>query len=147
MKINTKYFGEMDIAEAEVVRFPEQLPGLHDSHEYVIIRFYDDDDSLLCLQSLNEPALAFVVMNPFYLFEDYMPVLAPEDFRTLRAERDTLLVFYVIVVVHEDWIDSTVNLRCPIAINPEMRLGKQVVMDNSSYGLRHPLNAGMRKGD
>ena len=147
MKINTKYFGEMDISKDEIVHFPEQLFGFDRSQNYVVIRFYDEDDSLLCLQSLDEPTLAFVLINPFYLFEDYAPVSSPEDLKALDANWGTPLVFYVIVVVHENWIDSTVNLRCPIAVNPEKRLGKQLVMEDSAYSMRHPINPGKRKGE
>jgi len=145
MKINTKYFGELDVAEEEALCFPEPLPGFDGSREYVIIRFDDEDDSLYCLQSMTDPTLALVIINPFYLVPDYAPWLNAEDFKTLKAQQDTPLAFYAIAVVHDDWMDSTINLRCPIAINPENRLGKQIVMDDLTYSMRHPINVGTEK--
>lgn len=145
MKIDTKYFGEMDVSESEIIHFPEPIPGFEGSSEYIIIRFYDDDDSLLCLQSLNQVNLAFVLVNPFYLIEDYVPSFTLEDLKTLEAELDTPVAFYAIAVAHDNWVDSTVNLRCPIAVNPTKRLGKQLIMDDSTYSMRHPVTAGDQK--
>lgn len=141
MKINTKYFGEMNISDEEKIGFPEPLPGFEESREYVIIRFYDDDDSLLCMQSLQDPDLAFILMNPFYLLDDYVPTFSPEDLNILQADESTPLAFYAITVVHENWHDSTVNLRCPVAVNPAARKGRQLIMSDTSYSMRHPLDA------
>jgi len=145
MKINTKYFGEMDVAETDVIHFPEPLQGFELSPEYIIIRFDDDDDSLLCLQSMVDPNLAFVLVNPFYLIEDYAPSITMEDLDTLEAEQNTPLAFYAVAVIHENWMDSTINLRCPIAVNPEKQLGKQLIMDQNAYSMRHPISAGSQK--
>lgn len=145
MKINTKYFGEMDVTNEEVISFPETIPGFEDSSKYIIIRFYDDDDSLLCLQSISKTEVAFVLLNPFYMVPDYKPSFSQDDLSLLQANEDTPLAFYAIAVVHEDWKDSTINLRCPIAVNPEKQLGKQLIMDDTLYSMRQPINAGTQK--
>ena len=31
------------------------------------------------------------------------------------------------------------NLKCPIAIHPETRVARQVILDNDRYEMRHPL--------
>ena len=140
MVIETKYFGEMEIPEGEMINFPEPMLGFEDSRKYVIIQFYDDSDSLLCLQSADKPDLALVLVNPHYILEKYSPALNSEDLSILRAHEDTPLAFYNIAVVHDDWKDSTVNLRCPIATNPKTMLGRQIIMEDTSYSMRHPLN-------
>ena len=145
MLINTKYFGEMDVAEDEKILFPEPLLGFEDSLRYILIRFYDDPDSMFCLQSISDPDAAFVLVDPIYVIENYTVSLSRDDRKVLQAEDDTPLAFYVIAVVRDDWRDSTVNLRCPIAINPEKRLGKQLIMDDTSYSMRHPIDAGAQK--
>jgi len=145
MVVNTKYFGEMDVTEDDKVVFPEPLPGFEGLSDYVIIRFYDDSDSILCLQSMDDADLAFVIMNPFYVVNDYAPALGAEDCRILDAHKDAPLSFYVIAVVHEDWNDTTVNLKCPIAVNHENGVAKQVIMDDTSYSMRHPIASGARK--
>jgi len=145
MLINTKYFGEMNVAEEEKIFFPEPLLGFEDSSHYILIRFYDEPDSMFCLQSTSIPDAAFVLADPVYIVENYTVSLSPDDFKTLQADKDTLLAFYVIAVVRDDWKDSTVNLRCPIAVNPEKKLGKQLIMEDTSYSMRHPIDAGAKE--
>ncbi|MCL1982298.1 MAG: flagellar assembly protein FliW [Clostridiales bacterium] len=145
MKINTKYFGEMDVADNQKINFTEPLPGFENLSGYIIVQFYDDSDSLLCLQSVDKPDLAFVLVNPHYVVESYAPVLAAEDLRALQADGGTPLAYYAIAVVNEDWKSSTVNLRCPIAINPDKMLGKQIIMEDTSYSMRHPVDRSAQK--
>ena len=146
MIIKTKYFGDIDITEAELIDFPEPMLGFEDSSQYVIIQFYDDSDSLLCLQSATDRDLALVLVNPHYVLEQYAPALSPEDLAALNANEDTPLAFYNLAVVREDWKDSTVNLRCPIAVNPGKMLGKQIIMEDLSYSMRHPLDLAAQEG-
>ena len=145
MVIHTKYFGKMDVAEDEKIEFPEPLLGFEGSPHFILVRFYDEPDSLFCLQSVASPETAFVLVDPIYVVENYTVSLSPDDLKTLQADDDTPLAFYCVAVVHDDWKDSTINLRCPIAVNPEKRLGKQLIMDNSSYSMRHPIDSGAQK--
>lgn len=146
MIIKTKYFGDMEVTEEELIDFPEPMLGFEDSHKYIIIQFYDDSDSLLCLQSADKSDLALVLVNPHYVLEKYSPTLMPEDLKALNANEDTPLAFYNIAVVREDWKDSTINLRCPIAVNPKKMLGKQIIMEDTSYSMRHPLDFAAQEG-
>ena len=55
----------------------------------------------LSLQSVQMPALSFVLMNPFSLMSDYAPQLSEEELRFMEAERSQELCFYVMCVVRE----------------------------------------------
>lgn len=145
MVINTKYFGEMHVADDEKIAFPEPILGFEHSSNYILVRFYDEPDSMFCLQSVEMPDSAFVLVDPIYVVENYTVSLSPDDLKTLQADDDTPLAFYCVAVVHDDWKDSTINLRCPIAVNPEKRLGKQLIMDKTSYSMRHPINVGAQE--
>ena len=135
----------MEVTEAEKIHFPEPLPGFENQYNYVIIQFYEDSDSLLCLQSIDDPTLALVIINPLYAVDKYSPYLTKEDMAALRASGDTPLAYYAIAVIHDDWKDSTINLKCPIVINPEKMLGRQVVTDDPSYSMRHPIDNDLSK--
>jgi len=145
MIIKTKYFSEIEVTDEEKINFPEPLPGFEALFDYVIIPFYDDSDSLLCLQSVDDPDLALVLINPAYVVANYSPTLSRDDFSALQAESDTPLAYYAISVIHDDWKDSTINLKCPIVINPEKMLGRQVVTDDPSYSMRHPIDNDLSK--
>ena len=146
MKIKTKYFGEIEVTEEEKIHFPEPLPGFEDQFNYVIVQFYEDSDSLLCLQSVENPDLALVLTNPLYVVDKYSPSLNPEDMAALQAGENTPLAYYAISVIHDNWKDSTMNLKCPVVVNPEKMLGRQVIMEDTSYSMRHPIDSELSKG-
>lgn len=139
MKVNTRYFGAMEVSPEEVISLDQGLFGFEHYNKFILIRFDDEDDTMLCLQSLDDASLCFVVVNPFRILLDYAPKLTEKELQELEVESDTDLHYYVIAVVGDDFKDTTVNLRCPIAINGDTKKGCQVILDNSSYSMRHPV--------
>lgn len=140
MKLQSKYFGEIDYLAADVVTFPSGLFGFEEEREFLILPFEGGAGSLLCFQSIATPALAFVAMNPFSLMPDYSPVLQPNELKDLGVADRQELAFYVLCVVKKPVSESTVNLKCPVAINPGTRVARQVILEDDTYDMRHPLN-------
>ena len=139
MRLKTKYFGEIDCPESDMLRFPDGLFGFEEEKEFFLLPFEGGGGALLCFQSAVTPGLAFVAMNPFSLKPDYAPVLAPGELKAMGVERSEDLCFYVLCVVKKPVADSTVNLKCPVAINPDTRVAQQVILDADSYEMRHLL--------
>lgn len=48
--------------------------------------------------------------------------------------------YYVMCVAREPVGESTVNLRCPVVVNPELRRAAQVILDTDAYHMRHRLD-------
>ena len=139
MQIDTKYFGPVEYECEDLLTFPNGLFGFESEHRFLLLPFAGSNGSLLCLQSVSTPALAFVVMDPFSLCPDYSPVLSPEELQLLGAEESGELGYYVLCVVKEPVSESTVNLRCPIVIQPKDRTAAQVILEGTSYHMRHRL--------
>lgn len=148
MLLQTKYFGQVECEEGHLLRFDRGLFGFEEEKEFYILPFEGSEGSLLCFQSVQTPQLAFVAMNPFSLKPDYAPVLAPEELRELGVERSQDLCFYALCVVRSPVADSTVNLRCPVAVNDRTGCAMQVILDGEEYHMRHLLSEfGSRKGE
>ena len=148
MRLQTKYFGEIDCPEEEVLRFPEGLFGFEEEKEFYLLPFEGSGGSLLCFQSAATPQLAFVAMNPFHLKPDYTPVLAGDELHMLGVERSEDLCFYTLCVVRNPVADSTVNLRCPVAVNDHTHQALQVILETEEYQMHHPLSEfGNRGGE
>lgn len=139
MKLQTKYFGEIECAEEDIITFPTGLFGFEEEHRFVLLPFAGSAATLLCLQSVDTPGLAFVVMDPFSLRPDYAPVLQPKELSELGVRESQELGFYVLCVVKKPVSDSTVNLKCPVAIHPDTRVARQVILETDQYEMRHPL--------
>jgi len=137
MKLNTKFFGEMDYEKEEIIRFPEGLFGFENEKEYLLIRFDDEDDTLLSLQSVNTPTLAFIVVNPFRIMSDYEPYVPDSDMEFLKVNNQELVAIYSIAVIGAELGDTTVNLKAPLVIDPATRTGRQVILDDTRYSFKH----------
>lgn len=138
--MQTKYFGELECPEEELIRFPRGLFGFEEERSFFLLPFQGSGGSLLCFQSARTPHLAFVAMNPFSLKPDYAPVLTAEELRELEVERSEELCFYTLCVVRSPVADSTVNLRCPVAVNDRTHQAMQVILEGEDYHMHHLLS-------
>ena len=139
MQIDTKYFGPVEYEPEDLLSFPNGLFGFESEHSFLLLPFAGSNGSLLCLQSVNTPGLAFVVMNPFSLCPDYAPSLPAEELQFLGASESGELGYYVLCAVKEPVCESTVNLRCPIVVHPSDRTAAQVILEDTPYHMRHRL--------
>lgn len=137
MKLNTKFFGEMDYEKEEIISFPDGLFGFEEEKEYLLIRFDDEDDTLLSLQSVNTPTLAFVVVNPFRIMPEYAPYVADADLESLGVNNQELVAIYSIAVIGAELENTTVNLKAPLVIDPATRTGRQVILEDTAYSFKH----------
>lgn len=145
MEINTTCFGRVTYNQTDLIHFVEGIIGFPQMKDYLPLPFNPDSDQMLCLQSVEESEISFILMNPFHLKADYQPQISEETIKLLHCEHPNDLSFYVIAVIREPFAESTVNLKCPIVVNSKNRLALQVVLEDSEYTLRHPLKSFLAK--
>ena len=137
MKLNTRDFGEIEIDEQKIINFPEGLLGFEKEKQFIIINPEDEDSPFQWLQSIKDPNLAFVIINPFSIYDDYDIIIPKTAQKKLKIKNQKDISVYSIVVVPEDIEKMTANLLGPIIINIDKRLGKQVILDDSRYSTKH----------
>lgn len=148
MKAETKYFGSVEYDEDDVLHFASGLFGFEKDTHFLLIPVEGGDGALLCLQSLETPQIAFTVMNPFFIKNDYSPILQGSELRELGAERSQDLCYYVLCVVRRPAGESTVNLRCPVVINDATGAAMQVILDTEEYEMSRTLSSlGRKEGE
>lgn len=94
MIINTHYYGSVEYTEEELVTFPEGLFGFSDLKQYLPLGLDDGDGSLLLLQSIENPDIAFFLINPPAILPDYCPALQPEELDFLQVSSSDELSYY-----------------------------------------------------
>ena len=67
MKLKTKHFGEIEIDESKIIHFPTGIIAFEEQKRFFIIDNPDENIPFSWLQSVDDPDLAFVIINPFYL--------------------------------------------------------------------------------
>jgi len=141
MKIATTRFGEIEIGEDEVIHMPFGMLGFPDHTRFVIFG-HKQDSPFFWLQSIDNPALAFVITSPLVFMRDYSVdvehILKDMSWNDDLTERD--LELYVVVNIPRGApVKMSANLIGPILINVKVHQAIQVVLSNSPYSHKHPL--------
>lgn len=136
-QIKTRDFGDITVKEEDIINFTVGMYGFEDYKSYIILKDSPEDD-VMFLQSLGNEDLSFVLVDPYAIFTDYNPDLTEEDLHELKTNNETELKYLVIAIIKDDVRESVVNLKSPIAINPKLRVAKQVILQNS-YPLRYRI--------
>ena len=147
MKINNKYFGTIEYSPEDKIHFPEGLFGFEEQKEFLPIPFDEESDTLICLQSLADEELCFILLNPFRFFADYNPQISEADRSALGSPKNEDISYYVIGVIREQIADSTANLKAPIAVNYYTRDARQIILEDSNYTFRHSLGNQKKEGE
>lgn len=142
MKIQTTRFGEVDVEEARVIRFPKGLLGFSKYRDYVLIESGDstrpnDDSYFWWLQSADLPELAFVVTDPTLFVSTYKVPIHAEQMQSLGL--DSIEDAQVFVIVNKRDHALTGNLQGPLVVNVGSRCGEQLVLSDRRFTTRVPL--------
>ncbi|MCL6662088.1 flagellar assembly protein FliW [Paenibacillus amylolyticus] len=131
--IQTSMWGEVEVQEKDIYQFPKGLPGFDEETEFALIPWEDTPFSYL--QSVRERDLSFLLVSPFTFVTDYSFELSEVDKEELEIAEQVSV--YSLVTIHSQTNHSTMNLLAPVVLNPEKRLGKQVILHQSIYETRH----------
>jgi len=138
MKIRTRFMGEVEIDEQEIIDFPEGIPGFEDSRKYVILDI-PENDTFKVLQNAEDEYVSFVVTEPWAFFESYDFDIPDEELMKINIRKEEQIAVLNIVTLSDDFEKSTVNLLAPVVINSEDRVGRQYVLNSGKYTTKHPL--------
>jgi len=140
-KVNCKTtrFGAIDVAEDLIITLPEGIIGFEDCTRFVVLHV-DDKSPFRWLQSLDDGAVAFPVIEPWNFKADYSPSISDSDAGRLGLTADSpKLVFAIVTVPRKNPRSMTANLLGPLVINPITRQGKQVIVTDEHYTTRHSI--------
>ena len=140
MKIQTDYYGEVEYNPSDLITVADGFFGFPDLKQFLPLRLDEENESLLLMQSVENSQVAFVVIAPTTLCPDYCPDLTAEDLASLGVESSNELSYYTVCVIKNDYLEDTVNIKCPLAINPKTKAARQVIFENANYGYRHKLS-------
>ena len=132
----TLRFGNLEIRDEDIITLPEGLLGFAQCTRYVILE--DEGQApFQWLQSLDNTDLGFVVVDPLIIMPEYRIQISKEEVKDLQLESPEQGRVFVIVVVPSNLSEVSANLKGPIIINQESRLGKQLVLMDERYPTRY----------
>ncbi len=124
MHISTRHFGSVEIDADDILLFPRGIVAFEDCRHWVLLAD-DANPSLAWLQSIKQSEVAVPVVSPRRFAPEYVvhvlrAQLSPLEFTQFDQA-------YVLTVVSQSDDDLTLNLKAPVIINLDRRLGRQVI--------------------
>lgn len=124
MHIQTTLFGPVEIDVDDILLFPRGLIAFEDCRHWVLLAD-GHNDGLGWLQSVSRGDVALPVVSPRRFAAEYQVHVTRGQLAPLEFSQFDLA--YVLAVVSKSGRDFTLNLKAPIIINLDRRVGRQVI--------------------
>ena len=145
MEVQGTRFGTLNVNAEEVITLDGGLMGFPESDRYIMFP-YSDDSSFFWLQSINEPEIAFIVINPFDFFNDLVFEISDDDAASISLERNEDVEIFTLVTIPDGAPeDMRTNLAGPVIVNVNNRQGRQILV--KEFSARQALIPQELKGD
>lgn len=130
MKIDSARFGELEVNPETILTFPNGLSGFENCTRYQLLHEVDKEGPVVFyMQSLDDPAVTFSIVDPTLFGFNYELTLSDEDVALLQAESPNELAVVLIVYKPQGGeSDVAANINGPLVLNPGKKLGLQKVM-------------------
>ncbi len=140
MKIETQRFGTLEIDERELFLFPQGLIGLETLRQWALVPD-PENPTVAWLQSASRGDRAFAMISPRLFVPHYRVQVSRRSLEILQLRTDHRT--FVLTIVAGKVGSLTTNLRAPVIINLDRRLGCQVVTGDEQP-LRFELPLGVK---
>jgi len=138
MILTSSRLGRIEVPDTKVISMARPILGFERLTEFCLVEV-EAIAPFLWLHSIEDPTVAFLVVNPLVFFPEYRIEINSLEIAELEAGWGEQIETYVIATVPTDYQKMSVNLQGPILINPVNNLAKQLVLVNSNYQVRHLL--------
>ena len=138
MKIQTTRFGELNVPRECLIRFVSGLAGFPRYKRFALFP-YEANSPFYFLQSVSNPALTFLMVDPYRFFDGYVFELEDELATELGFSAENPPAVYCLTTLRDRLEDATVNLLGPVLVNWVNRTAVQMTLQNSTFSVRQPL--------
>jgi flagellar assembly factor FliW len=138
MKLTTTRFDEITVDENGIIEMRGPILGFEQHRQYTLLH-HNEKTPFMWFQSLEDGAVAFVVIDPHLVKEDYEPLIQDNDIARLEISAAEDVSLLIIVTIQSEPFLVTANLRAPIVINAKKRLAAQIVLDDAELSVQYDL--------
>lgn len=139
LTIESELFGSLSVHPDQTFDFPDGLYGFPEAKKFVLIPA--EPDGFYWLQSLDHGPLVFLLGDPFVFVPGYSVDLGEAELGPITTDEPSDVAVLAIVTLPEESDGlPTLNLQGPITLNVTKRLGRQIVVADSAFGIRWHLD-------
>lgn len=140
MKAKTRMFGEIDIADEKIITLETGMIGFPDMKKFALI--FDQDKGseayIKWLQCMDDPEIAFPVIDPTVIKADYNPMVNEEILSPLGELKDDGIYVLVTMTVPKNIEEMSINLKAPIVINLDNNKAVQIIVEDD-YPVKYKI--------
>ena len=136
-EITNTRFGAVSFEEQDIITFPDGVIGFPQCTRFVVVS-RSEQSPFRWLQSIDLPEFAFLVTDPACYVSNYEPVMGESLSAQLEiGEKTPTLLYTTVSIPHGSPHNMTLNLAGPIVINVETRIGRQFIVEDEAYTVKH----------
>nr|MBF0221262.1 flagellar assembly protein FliW [Desulfobulbaceae bacterium] len=137
--IRTSRFGEIEINTEKIISLTSPFLGFANEKRFVLVP-HSDESAFWWLQAVDNPNLAFVVLQPAIITPQYNPPIPHSVCVELQASSPAEIGLLLIITIPQGNPQKmTANLLGPVALNAAKCLAKQILLDPTLYSPCWPI--------
>ncbi|MEN6372154.1 MAG: flagellar assembly protein FliW [Armatimonadota bacterium] len=138
MQITTTRFGNINVKEDSIIYMDDVMLGFEHCTSYVLLQ--DSPDTVFkWMQAIDDPTVAFLVINPNDFFPDYEVELTDEQAKSLELSNPHDSVMFTTVTLDRESTKATTNLVGPIVLNVQTMHASQIVLQDDRYTTKQTI--------
>lgn len=135
--VQTQIAGPREVEASSILRFVTPLLGF--DHLERFITFQTQEGPLHWLQSVEDPQVAFCLIEPFAAGMDVDMEISAADAVDIGSVNEAEIAVYTVLVLEKDPAKIRTNLRAPILVCRRTGLAKQLVLSNAKLPIQFHL--------
>jgi len=142
--VESHILGALSVKPEECFDFPDGILGFPACKRFALVPA--ERPNFFWLQSVDCGSLAFLLVDPFAFIDEFYLDLNEGDLLPLKGGRDSEIgVLAIVTLPRKPDAAPTANLQGILAFNFTRRLGRQVIVHDSPYGVQWPMDLGRLK--
>ncbi len=134
MEVLTKTMGKVNVQENQLMTVPDGLYGFENYTKFALID--SEYEPFLWLQSTEDSTLAFLIIDPFLISDDYETDIDEESLKKIGITKPEDVIVMTIVTVPGDGSPITANFQGPLVINKQNHKCMQVILSDNRWSTK-----------
>jgi len=116
--------------------FEKGIYGFQNYKEYMISNYGGEDSPFQIMEAKQEEGIGFILIPPALICKEYEINVDDTELQSLDIEKpEDVLVLSIVSFIDKNKI--SVNLKSPIIISLGSKKGKQIILDDTDYSVKH----------
>ena len=143
MEVKTRTMGIVNVPENHLLKIPAGLFGFEEYTQFALVDC--KTKPFVWLQSTDNSDLAFLLIDPFLVCEDYETDIDDKELAKIGIKEPSDVLVLTLVTVPNDGSLVTTNLLGPLIINKKNMNGMQVILSEPKWTTKFNILEALKK--